>query len=243
MAIILYSGWGQKENAALSAKARQILKRKAASRGRSGRIAFVPVHEESALEDYRAFRQTLRWPQGSTLMRLPRANSKALVTYVNSLFNDFDGVFFGGGNTYEFLRALRTRGIAPAKLKSYLENGGVIMGLSAGGIVLTPHIATASIPSEDADTNSIGLKNRRGLGLVPFEFVPHFSGTAASIQEIEQYVSKSRRPVLACSDGSGILVRGSAAEVHGGATLFRNGKKRFLPNGSRLRLGRSRADL
>jgi dipeptidase E len=235
MAIVLYSGWGFQENRALSARARKILREGSTKDGR-GRVAFVPVHRESAREDFRAFQRTLGSSAPSKLMPLPQKRGASLSQYLSSLSKEFDGLFLGGGNTYELLKALRSRGIRPSFLKEFLARGGVIMGLSAGGIVLTPHIATASVPSEDADANSVGLKNRRGLSLLPFEFVPHFSGSALAVQEIQKHLSGSSRSVLACKDGAGIVVRGEKAEVHGGATLFRGGRMKYLPSRSIISL-------
>ncbi|WP_257206040.1 Type 1 glutamine amidotransferase-like domain-containing protein [Bacillus wiedmannii] len=66
---------------------------------------------------------------------------------VNDIFN-YDGIHLSGGNTFCFLYSLRKRNLLHS-LKSYLQNGGVLIGVSAGSIITTKSIDTAQFLDED----------------------------------------------------------------------------------------------
>ena len=57
-----------------------------------------------------------------------------------------DLIFLGGGNTFYFLKHLKSTGLID-ELKTFAANGGVLCGLSAGAIIMTPHVHTASFPT------------------------------------------------------------------------------------------------
>ena len=86
-----------------------------------------------------------------------------------------DIVYLAGGNTYYFLDHLRRSGLLD-ELALFARRGGVVAGLSAGALILTPHIGLAGYPAFDRDENTVGLGRSgcRGLGLVGFEFFPHY---------------------------------------------------------------------
>ncbi|WP_257142214.1 Type 1 glutamine amidotransferase-like domain-containing protein [Bacillus pseudomycoides] len=54
---------------------------------------------------------------------------------VNNIFN-YDAIHLSGGNTFRFLNSLRKRNLLHS-LKSYVENGGVLIGVSAGSIIVS----------------------------------------------------------------------------------------------------------
>lgn len=56
-----------------------------------------------------------------------------------------------------------------SKLQDYGENGGVIVGVSAGAHIISPTIGTAQF----GDENDVGLDDLLSLGLVKFEMKPH----------------------------------------------------------------------
>ena len=77
-------------------------------------------------------------------------------TFLNEVLTS-DIIFLGGGNTYYFLKSLRQQKLIP-KLKKFVQDGGVLAGLSAGAILMTPNISTASYPDFDRDDNDVKLK-------------------------------------------------------------------------------------
>jgi dipeptidase E len=116
-----------------------------------------------------------------------------------------DIIFMGGGNTFDFLHWMRGSHVERL-LRKYAEAGGVIAGESAGAILMTPSIHTASFPVFDCDANDIQLQDFRSLGLVPFEFFPHYEHRRAYINEFLDYTRTTKTPLFAATDGSGIVV-------------------------------------
>ena len=135
-----------------------------------------------------------------------------------------DVIYLAGGNTFYFLKYLRKSGLIP-QLQQFVEKGGVLAGLSAGAIILTPHIGTAGPSLPEPDDNDVKLKNRRALGLVRFEFYPHYTSTPQTNHAILQYSRNTKFPLLACPDGSGITINGNRMTFIGKVGIFSRGKK------------------
>ena len=138
-----------------------------------------------------------------------------------------DVVYLSGGNTYYFLKHLRRSGLMPT-LRRFAERGGVLAGLSAGAILMTPHIGLAGYPPFDRDENEVGLRNESALGLVDFEFFPHFRNSARLREALLHYSELSTRPVYACRDGSGVMIEGDRFMAHGDVYLFDRGNMRKI---------------
>ena len=135
-----------------------------------------------------------------------------------------DAIFLGGGNTFYLLHALRERKLL-GKLRAYVKDGGLLMGLSAGSILMTPNVSTAEVPGLDADDNDVGIKDYSALGLVPFEFSPHYEGGRRVDAELLSHSKRSKRPIYACADGEGIVVRDGTIRFVGRVTVFHRGHK------------------
>jgi peptidase E len=117
---------------------------------------------------------------------------------------NFDGFFISGGNTYNLMNAINNSGMRESLIKIAHDTEKPIIGVSAGGIILTPNISIASAENE------IGLLNHSGLGLVNFGFYPHFNNSPSEIQEIEEFKNTTGlSKVYAVSDTSAVLVDNS----------------------------------
>lgn len=135
-----------------------------------------------------------------------------------------DIIYLAGGNTYYFLKHLRESGFL-GKIPSFLRRGGILAGLSAGALVMTPHIELAGYPPHEGDLNEVRLKNLKALGLVNFEFLPHFTNSSRTITAMLKYSRKSKNPIIACPDGSGVVVNEDEVRIFGPAYLFYMGRK------------------
>nr|MBP6948923.1 Type 1 glutamine amidotransferase-like domain-containing protein [Candidatus Paceibacterota bacterium] len=78
-------------------------------------------------------------------------------------------IYLSGGNTYMFLNDARKRSLYKI-LRKHLQNGGLLIGASAGALMMTPSIDIA----EGFGENIFGLIDVKGFAFVPFEFFPHF---------------------------------------------------------------------
>ncbi len=133
-----------------------------------------------------------------------------------------DIIYLAGGNTFYFLKHLRESGLLE-KIRDFAHQGGVLAGLSAGGLIMSPTIASAGEPSLNPDENEVGLRDLRGMNLFPFEFSPHFERSKAEIRAHLDYSRKTRHPVYAAADGGGMVLNGETWSVYGEAVLFQKG--------------------
>ena len=105
-------------------------------------------------------------------------------------------IHLSGGNTFRFLKSIKERG-AESRLVDYARNGGILIGVSAGAIILTPSIESAFICG---DVNTVGLSNLEGLELVSFLFDPH-----SSKQDTNLDILKGKFDLLMASDDDAFL--------------------------------------
>ena len=134
-----------------------------------------------------------------------------------------DIVYLAGGNTFHYLSHLRRTGLLTT-LRRFGKRGGVLAGLSAGALILTPNIDLAGYPHFDCDENEVGLTNRRALGLVDFEFFPHFRNSDRYRRALSRYSRRGGRPVYACRDGSGVVIEEDRFTAHGEVWVFHDGQ-------------------
>lgn len=134
-----------------------------------------------------------------------------------------DVIHLSGGNTFYFLKHLKRSGMFP-RLREFVKRGGILTGLSAGAIMMTPNITTASFPEFDRDDNDENLKDFRSLGLVDFEFFPHYTNSQRYRVEMESYSKKLPYALYGCPNGSGIILKNGKLEVVGKVFKFENGR-------------------
>lgn len=135
-----------------------------------------------------------------------------------------DIIHLSGGNTFYFLKFLR-KGNYLKRLRDFVKGGGVLTGLSAGSILMTPNINTASFPHFDRDENEEGITNFGAMGLVNFEFFPHYKNSKRYDNELLRHSKRIKSPLYACTDGSGILVEKNCLTFYGKCFMFYQGKK------------------
>lgn len=108
-------------------------------------------------------------------------------------------VFLSGGNTFSFLRDAQNRNLKNV-LEKILENNGVIIGISAGGIMMTENIEIAEIESL-GDENTVNLKNLSSFNFVEnVEFYPHYE------EKDSELLANRNKNIIACQDGSGFFI-------------------------------------
>ncbi|MFC2044922.1 Type 1 glutamine amidotransferase-like domain-containing protein [Chloroflexota bacterium] len=115
-----------------------------------------------------------------------------------------DAIHLSGGNTYYFLHWLRKRKIL-LPLCQYVEYGGVLIGVSAGSILMTPDISTAALYGDEPIE---GESSTAALNLVNFAFAPHFRNREMSpdLAALQEYSRDHQIVVYACQDSGGIVV-------------------------------------
>lgn len=127
-----------------------------------------------------------------------------------------DAIHLSGGNTFYFLHWLKQRAMLPI-LRDYVAGGGVLIGVSAGAILMTPDVSTSALCG---DTFVEALRDPSALGLVDFQFLPHFEPEEANTAEIAAQQRRFPAPLYACPDGGGIIVDGEEIEFFGAVQRF-----------------------
>jgi dipeptidase E len=102
--------------------------------------------------------------------------------------------------------------------------GKVVAGLSAGAILLTPSINTASFPTFDCDDNFVKLKNLKSLGLINYEFFPHYRNSERYRRALANYTKKSPYPLLGSPDLGGLVINENETRIVGSAQVFYKGR-------------------
>ncbi len=124
---------------------------------------------------------------------------------------DCDAIHLSGGNTYSFLVWLRRRNMIDF-LVDYVEKGGVLIGVSAGSILMTPDISTSAVCGDEVPE---GMIDFAGLGLVDFSFLPHFGDIAATLDDIKRYSQEKHTRVYVAKDSGGIVIDGDKVKIIG----------------------------
>ena len=132
---------------------------------------------------------------------------------------DCDAIHLSGGDTRAFLRLLKAHDLM-ATLSDWALKGGLMIGTSAGAILMTPTVAIdALFTGEDPRA----VHDGGALNLVPFEFFPHFDSGTDYLPGLLSYSTTTPNRIAACRDGDGIVVRGSAVDCLGDIVWIRNG--------------------
>ena len=111
------------------------------------------------------------------------------------------------------------------QLRTFVERGGVLTGLSAGAIMMTENIDMAGYPDFDRDENVVNLKNLSALNLVDFLFFPHFKNSARYDVVFKRYSKLKKKIIYACPDGAGLVINGTELRFVGKCFAYSEGSK------------------
>jgi len=216
MKLVLYSGGERKANKQLNQHLLRLAGKKI------DRISFIPSCSSSGRQDFNQFKYLLRGQNIKQFNYFAIDKTKITKRRLNHLLES-QAIHLSGGNTFYFLKHLRKSGIIPS-LKLFAQRGGILTGLSAGSILITPNIECAKVPKFDADSNDVKLKDLRSMALVNFEVSPHFEFKRKFIKELCSYSKKKKHPVYAYEDGSGIVVDDEKLHFIGNVYAFYRGE-------------------
>lgn len=131
-----------------------------------------------------------------------------------------DAIHLSGGDTGAFLNRMKTSKILDS-LRRWANNGGLLIGTSAGAILMTPTIAVDALFNEGNPEN---FQDQTALNLVPFEFFPHLNAKPSYLPKLVEYSRLNSRPIAACQDGDGIVISSGIAESIGDLVWLSNGR-------------------
>lgn len=125
-----------------------------------------------------------------------------------------DIIYVEGGNTFYLLNAMRKCNFEKV-LRKLLKHGKVYIGVSAGSIVAGRTIQTAD-RFGTGNRERFGVKNLKGLNLVPFDIFVHYTPEFADI--IKQKIKNPRKrlkKLRILTDEQAILVQGKEVSLIG----------------------------
>ncbi len=145
---------------------------------------------------------------------------------------EFSAVYIGGGNTYSLMNDF-LRSNFHSLLQSFIKQGGVVYGGSAGAIIMGTSILTCS----HMDVNHVRLESYSGLSMVyDYSIWCHYEEENDSL--IQAFMETRQRPVIALTEETGIKVKNGTIVVSGskGAYVFKGMNKKCVNPGERIYL-------
>lgn len=208
--LVMYSDQVIPENGNVDARLLDFM----AGRGRIGYVSSGPEPDRRFFSDRQAYYARL----GLDLSVFLDVSKPVSADELAALL-DCDAIHLPGGDTRAFLDCLRDNELV-ATLGNWAQNGGLLIGTSAGAILMTPTVALDAVfTGEDPEMVSDDL----ALNLVPFEFFPHFDEGKNYLPTLLAYSAKTSRRIAACKDGDGIVVMGEIVESVGDIVWIANG--------------------
>ncbi|MCE0521358.1 MAG: peptidase E [Methylacidiphilales bacterium] len=132
-----------------------------------------------------------------------------------------DIIHLSGGDPFVFLRNLKRTGMLEV-LRSWALRGGILVGDSAGAMLMTANIEIARFGLTPVPAN---LPDLTALGLVDFEFNPHLGSYGVPLEGLRGYSQQKDITVYGAPDGCGIAVVDGKIECHGPVVCFKHGRE------------------
>lgn len=187
------------------------------------KMAYIPSQSDSDW-NRKYFNQKVSWysqfwikPQNISYFDVDKEYD---ISKEDELFTK-DAIFLSWWNTFHFLNNLKKRWFME-KLRSYVEKWGILIGLSAWGIIMSKHIGTAG--NLCSDTNDSESNDLSSLWLNDFEFVPHFSWENEALQRLKDY---SKGKILyAVKDWDWLIINWNNIKTIWEVIVFQNWEKK-----------------
>lgn len=191
----------------------RVLSEVAATKPKVGYIASAPDPKREYFSQTQQLYRKLN-VQMSVYLEL---ESEFTQTALNALL-DCDVIHLSGGDTQRFLQAVKQRKLI-AVFQAFVENGGAIVGVSAGAMLLTPSIASAALCGDKVTDQQSALS---ALNLVDFQFVPHVTQDQLIDSEFQQQLNLLKSRTYLCADNDALLQVGKNLLVYGAPSLIEN---------------------
>lgn len=211
--LVLLSDFTEEDNLNLKRKMREIFLNKKYT------LSYIPSSTDKELKYFERTKNKLS-EYGNFRFNYFDIDDFCSMERIDNIFKS-DVIYLSGGNTYYFLNNLKKRYFI-TRLRRYVENGGYIIGLSAGAIMMAKDIAVAKFGDEDI----IGLSDLSSLALVDFDFMPHWNEDNHYLDQLKDYSKNTGRTVYTCNDGDGIIVMNNELHFYGDIKIINQGEIR-----------------
>lgn len=150
-------------------------------------------------------------------------------------YDNYCALFIGGGNTYKLLKGIKDSD-AFEKIKEFINNGGIVIGGSAGAVIFGYDIDIIST----MDSNDVALIDTKGFNVMNgVSIFPHYTNKKSKLSEEENFArlnnftnaiksfSMINGDVIAIPEEDAIYINDSNIEVLGNRTFyyFKNGNQ------------------
>lgn len=122
-----------------------------------------------------------------------------------------DVVHLSGGEIIPFAQRIRETS-CDQLLKTFLQRGGVVVGVSAGAMVLGSTFKSASLFKERGQFH--------GVGLYDFEIIPHANEIFQRNDLLKAFSNQHKINVYAMNDGGIIVIHGKKIKINGAVQYF-----------------------
>ena len=153
-------------------------------------------------------------------------------------YDNYCALFIGGGNTYKLLKGIKDSG-AFEKIKEFVNNGGIVIGGSAGAVIFGYDIDIIST----MDPNDVALADTKGFNVMNgVSIFPHYTNKKSKLSEEENLArlnnftnaiknfSMTNGEVIAIPEEDAIFVNDGELEILGNRPFFyfKNGESQEL---------------
>jgi len=209
--LVLLSGFTEKDNVDLKMKMKEIFLEKKYT------LSYIPSITDKKLEHFEETKNKLS-EFGNFDFNYFDIDDFCDIDKIEKIFKS-DVIYLSGGNTYYFLNNLRKRYLI-TRLRKYIDNGGYIIGLCAGAIMMAKDISAAKFGGKDI----VGLSSLSSLALVDFDFMPHWKKNSYYLDGLLEYSNSTGNTVYTCNDGDGIIVIDNKLHFYGEINMIKEGK-------------------
>ena len=168
--------------------------------GTSCRVAYIPSDSDTKRRYFRKTEDDYRRVGISSLFYFD-LGAEYDESAMLSLFQH-DAIHLSGGDPVRFMDLIKQRKFAHP-LKKYLQTGGTLIGVSAGAMILTPTLGL--LPA--IDDTPVVKTSLNALGILDFEFYPHFKGDNKTEAKLSAYAKAKNTRLYACDDDAGLLIK------------------------------------
>lgn len=210
-ALVLLSGFTEKDNVNLKKRVQELFLDKKYT------LSYIPSMTDRKLKHFEKTKEQLS-EYGNFEFNYFDIDDFCNIDKIDRIFKA-EVIYLSGGNTYYFLNNLKKRYFI-TRLRRYVENGGYIIGLCAGAIMMAKDISAAKFVDEDI----VGLSNLSSLGLVDFDFMPHWNRRSQYLNDIKEYSNNTGNTVYTCNDGDGIIVINNKLQFYGDINMIKEGQ-------------------
>lgn len=191
----------------------ELLSRLTAATPKIGYIASMPDPQREYYQQSQQLYAELNAEMTVYLELESEFNQQALDTLLTC-----DVIHLSGGDTQRFLNAIKQRQLIEP-VKEFAANGGAMVGVSAGAMLLTPSIASAILCGDKIEGSHAALT---ALNLVPFHIAPHFEIAQLNDANFNQQLKTLKSAAYLCSDDDALLLTADKLVIFGEPRLIKN---------------------